>query len=159
RHDYKGDKHLLSLFDFGRGNFSYINLDREWQQTTGFFGKAAAAQAAMTEVVEHEKLATYPPRPTLADVARFQFFRMSGDRRSGVGLVRQGSIHFALPITTGTRPGVADYLPAPHGLPGFGAPVERDLPALVPYLELSDGSVVVAADGADDIQPSADGRA
>jgi len=63
-----------------------------------------------------------------------------------------------LPITTGTRPGVADYLPAPHGLPGFAVPVEQDVPALVPYLELADGRTVVATDGADEIHPSADGR-
>jgi hypothetical protein len=67
-------------------------------------------------------------------------------------------MRFALPITTGTRPGVADYLPAPHGLPGFAAPVEQDVPALVPYLDLADGRTIVATDGADEIQPSADGR-
>jgi hypothetical protein len=53
---------------------------------------------------------------------------------------------------------VADYLPAPHGLPGFAVPVERDVPALVPYLELADGTTIVATDGADEIHPSADGR-
>src|SRR6185295_11040879 len=31
-------------------------------------------------------------------------------------------------------------------------------PALVPYLELADGRTIVATDGADEIQPSADGR-
>jgi hypothetical protein len=67
-------------------------------------------------------------------------------------------MRFALPITTGTRPGVADYLPAPHGLPGFAAPVEQNVPALVPYLDLADGRTIVAADGADEIHPSADGR-
>ena len=25
RHDFKDDRHLLSLFDFGRGNFAYIS--------------------------------------------------------------------------------------------------------------------------------------
>ena len=67
-------------------------------------------------------------------------------------------MRFALPITTGTRPGVADYLPAPHGLPGFAVPVEQNVPALVPYLELEDGRTIVASDGADEIHPSADGR-
>jgi hypothetical protein len=73
--------------------------------------------------------------------------------------VRQGALRFALPITTGTRPGVADYLPAPHGLPGFAVPVEQNVPALVPYLELADGRTIVATDGADEIHPSPDGRA
>jgi hypothetical protein len=158
RHDFKDDTHLLSLFDYGRGNFAYINLNREWQQTTGFFGKAVVAQGTLSAAVEREKLATYPARPTLPAVARFQFFRQHGDRVAGVWVVRRGPLRFALPITTGTRPGVADYLPAPHGLPGFAAPVERDVPALVPYLDLADGRTIVATDGADEIQPSADGR-
>jgi len=158
RHDYRDDRHLLSLFEFGRGNFSYISLDREWQQTTGFLGKVDVANAALTPVVERERLTAFPARPALASVARFQFFRPQGERVAGVWVVRQGSLRFALPITTGTRPGVADYLPAPHGLAGFAVPVEQNVPALVPYLELADGRTIVAADGADEIQPSPDGR-
>src|SRR5207247_3602126 len=144
------DRHLLSLFDFGRGNYAYISLDREWQQTTGFFGKAQLANATLAPVVAREHLTTYPSRPSLAAVARFQFFRSAGARSAGVWLVRQGDMTFALPITTGTRPGVADYLPAPHGLTGFAAPVERDVPALVPYPDLEDGRTLVASDGADE---------
>ena len=159
RHDFKDETHLLSLFDYGRGNYSYINLDREWQQTTGFFGKAVVAQSALMPVLEREKLATYPPRPALSPVRRFEFFRQQGDRVAGVWVVRQSpAMRFALPITTGTRPGVADYLPSPHGLPGFAVPVERDVPALVPYLELADGRTIVASDGADEIRLSADAR-
>jgi hypothetical protein len=75
-----------------------------------------------------------------------------------VWLVRQGHFQFALPITTGTKPGVADYLPAPHGLPGFAAPVEQIVPAGASFFELSDGTRVVAGDGADEIVPGADGR-
>jgi hypothetical protein len=82
----------------------------------------------------------------------------TGSRPAGVWLVRQGALKFALPITTGTKPGVADYLPAPHGLPGFDVPVEQTVPAMVPYLELADGHVYVAGDGADEIQPASDGR-
>jgi hypothetical protein len=63
-----------------------------------------------------------------------------------------------LPITTGTKPGVADYLPSPHGLPGFTAPVEQTYPALTSYIELADGRTIVATDGADTIEPSADGQ-
>jgi hypothetical protein len=159
RHDFKDDRHLLSLYDFGRGNFSYISIDREWQQTTGFLGKVQTANAGLAPVLEREKLTAYPARPSLPNVARFQFFREQGDRVAGVWVVRQSpSMRFALPITTGTRPGVADYLPAPHGLPGFAVPVEQNVPALVPYLELEDGRTIVAADGADEIHPSADGR-
>jgi hypothetical protein len=159
RHDFKDDRHLLSLFDFGRGNYAYISLDREWQQTTGFLGKVQGANAGLARVLEREKLTAYPARPSLPNVARFQFFREKGDRVAGVWLVRQSpSMRFALPITTGTRPGVADYLPAPHGLPGFAVPVEQNVPSLVPYLELEDGGTIVATDGADEIHPSADGK-
>ena len=157
RHDYRDDTHLLSLFEFGRGNYSYITPDREWQQTTGFFGKAQVANETLAAALERDGLASYPPRPALGEVARFEWFRSEG-RASGVWLVRQGALRFALPITTGTRPGIADYLPAPHGLIGFAAPVERDVPALTPYLELADGRTIVAGDGADEIHPSADGR-
>jgi hypothetical protein len=158
RRDFKDQTHLLSLFDYGRGNYGYITLDREWQQTTGFFGKAVVAHGMLMPVLEREKLTSIPARPTLTPVKRFEFFRRSG-RMAGVWVVRESpSMQFALPITTGTRPGVADYLPAPHGLRGVAVPVERDVPALVPYLELADGRTIVAADGADEIHPSNDGR-
>jgi hypothetical protein len=52
---------------------------------------------------------------------------------------------------------MSDYLPAPHGLPGFAAPVEQIYPVLTPYVELADGRTVVATDGADVIEPAADG--
>jgi len=158
RHDYQDGRHLLPVFAFGRGNFSYITPEREWQQTTGFFGKAQVANAILEPVLKREALATCPERPALGPVSRFEFFQSGGDRVAGVWLVRQGPLHFALPITTGTRPGIADYLPAPHGLPGFAAPVEQDLPALVPYLELQDHQTIVASDGADEIHASPNGR-
>jgi hypothetical protein len=53
---------------------------------------------------------------------------------------------------------MSDYLPAPHGLPGFAAPVEQIYPVLTPYVELADGRTVVATDGADVIEPASDGR-
>jgi hypothetical protein len=96
--------------------------------------------------------------PTLGHVNRFEYFRKAPEREAGVWIVRQGDMRFALPITTGPKPGLSDYLPVPHGLPGFAAPVEQAFPVLVPFLELSDGRKVVATDGADAIQPSSDGR-
>ena len=158
RHDYRDDRHLLSVFAFGRGSYAYITPEREWQQTTAFFGKATAAHATLVVVMAREGLRTYPATPVLGPVARFEFFRSAGDRKAGVWIVRQGAVRFALPVTTGTRSGIGDYLPAPHGLWGFAAPVERDLPSLVPHLELADGRTIVAADGADEIHPSANGR-
>jgi len=157
RNDFQDRTHLLSVFAFGRGNYSYINVAREWQQTTAFFGKLIGAHLAFIPVLEQEKIASFPAVLRLGDVARFEFFR-DGARPAGVWLVRQGWMRFSLPITTGTKAGVSDYLPAPHGLPGFAAPVELAYPALVPYLELEDAKVIVASDGADEIQPASDGR-
>jgi hypothetical protein len=155
--DYLSQRHLLNVFAFGRGHFSYINPDREWQQTTAFFGKIANAHALFSAAMKSEDVKTFGAAPELPSVARFEYFR-KGDRPAGVWLVRQGPLRFALPITTGTIPGVADYLPAPHGLGGFAVPVEQTVPALVPYLELTDGRIIVATDGADDIQPGEDGK-
>ncbi|HET6891777.1 MAG TPA: hypothetical protein VFH31_11795, partial [Pyrinomonadaceae bacterium] len=127
-------------------------------QTTGFFGKLANSHTTLMNALDREGITSFPRTPTLTPVARFEFFR-KGDRPSGVWLVRQGALRFALPITTGTKPGVADYLPAPHGLSGFAAPVEQIYPAMVPFVELEDGRTIVATDGADLIEPSVDGRA
>ncbi len=158
RHDYRDDAHLLSIFAFGRGNYAYITSQREWQQTTSFFGKLANSHTTLMKALEREGITSFPAVPTLPRVARFEFFRQNSERSAGVWLVRQGALRFALPITTGTKPGVADYLPAPHGLPGFAAPVEQTYPALTPYIELEDGRTIVATDGADVIEPSADGQ-
>src|SRR5215217_8176168 len=156
-HDYRNDAHLLSIFAFGRGNYGYISRDREWQQTTGFFGKLANSHAPIMNALEKESIATFPVEPTLSPVARFEFFRKSPERSAGVWVVRQGALRFALPITTGPKPGMSDYQPAPYGLPGFAAPVEQIYPSLTPYVELADGRTVVATDGADVIEPAADG--
>ena len=148
---------MLQVFAPGRGNYAYITKEREWQQNVGFFGKALMAEDTLMRVLAAEKVASFPERPVLPAVARFEFFRR-GDRPAGVWLVRQGPLAFALPITSGTRPGIADYLPSPHGLPGFTAPVEQTVPAGASYFELPDGRVLAATDGADDIKPGADGR-
>jgi hypothetical protein len=53
-HDYRTDTHLLSIFAFGRGNYSYISREREWQQTTGFFGKLANSHTPIMNALEKE---------------------------------------------------------------------------------------------------------
>ena len=158
RNDYRADAHLLSIFAFGRGNYGYITREREWQQTTGFFGKLANSHTPIVNALEREGVTAFPAVPSLPAVARFEFFRKGPGRVAGVWVVRQQALRFALPITTGPRPGISDYLAAPYGLPGFAAPVEQAYPALTPYVELADGRVAVASDGADVIEPGADGR-
>ncbi|MBX7186431.1 MAG: hypothetical protein K1Y01_14930 [Vicinamibacteria bacterium] len=155
--DYNPEQHGLSVFAPGRGNYAYISRDREWQQTVGFFGKAIMAEENLMKVLAAEKLESFPALPRYPAVARFEFFR-HGDRPSGVWVVRQGPVRFALPFTTGTKPGVADYLPAPHGLPGFAVPVEQVFPAGASHFELPDGRVLIVGDSADEIVPSDDGR-
>jgi hypothetical protein len=157
RNDYKDKTHVLSVFAFGRGNYSYISRDREWQQTINFFGKGSLAHARFIKAMRRESINQFSKEIKRLDLARFVFFRQ-GDRPAGVWLVRQGPIYFTLPITTGTKPGIADYLPAPHGLPGFDNPVEQVYPVMVPFLELADGRVIAATDGADEIAPAADGK-
>ena len=157
RHDYNDKTHVLSVFAFGRGNYSYISRDREWQQTINFFGKGALAHERFIVALKREQVSTFPAEIVRADVARFVFFR-HGERPSGVWLVGHGSMYFTLPITTGTKPGVADYLPAPHGLAGFANPVEQVYASLVPFLQLADGRTLVTTDGADEVEPGADGK-
>ena len=158
RRDYSDQTHLFTIFAFGRGNFSYISPEREWQQAATSFGKIITAHDSFMKSLEREGLTMIPAAPKLADVARFEFFDQSAGKQLGVWLVRQGNLRFALPITVGTKPALADYLPAPFGLAGFANPVEEVYPSLVPFLELADGKVYAAADGADKIEPGADGK-
>ncbi|HTX20786.1 MAG TPA: hypothetical protein VMD27_02840 [Candidatus Aquilonibacter sp.] len=163
--DYEPDRHLLNMFGFGRGNYTYMTPDRQWQQTTGFEAKAADSLRLLVAALRAEGISEFPAQPNLPPVARFDFFRTSSSpqsavedgRAAGVWLVRQGLMRFALPFTTGIRPGISDYLPAPHGLPGFAAPVEQLAPVLTPYLELTNGQLLVAGDGADEIIPAKNG--
>ncbi len=157
RHDFNEEKHLLTVFAFGQGDYSYITKEREWQQTTTFFAKVIDAHEKFMSVLAKENVVDFDPRPTLANVARFVYFRDEPGRMFGVWVVRQGNFHFALPFVTGPRAATSDYQPAPHGLPGFAAPVEKIYPCFVPFLELEDGRTIAAADGADEIHPAPDG--
>lgn len=156
RADYDDRTHMFNVFGYGRGNYSYINPSREWQQTGTGFGKIILAHDSFAKAVAKESVTEFPAAPSLPDVKRFEFFSQ-GEKKEGVWLVRQGKLRFALPITVGTKPAIADYLPAPFGLPGFAAPVEEVYPSFVPFLTLADGKVYAASDGADAISPGADG--
>lgn len=155
--DYQPERHLLNMFGFGRGNYSYMTPARQWQQTTAFLFKSADSFRQLATALRAEKIGGFPVAPALPPVARFEWFRR-GDRPAGAWVVRTARLHFALPFTTGPEAGIADYLPAPHALPGFAAPVQQLVPATVPHLELADGTRLVASDCADEIEPAADGR-
>lgn len=158
KNDFNGQTHLLSVFAFGRGDYSYITREREWQQTTAFFGKVIASHQKFMEALEREGVKSFPSRPNLTDVARFQYFRNGPGRKFGVWVVRQDHLHFALPFVTGPKAATSDYEPLPSGFPGIAAPVEKIYPCLVPFLELDDGKTITAADGADEIEPAVDGK-
>lgn len=155
--DYNDKTHMFRVFDYGRGNYSYINPSREWQQTGTGLGKIILAHHTLMKALEAENIATVPQTPTLPDVGRFEFFAKGPEKQEGVWVFRRGSVQFALPITVGTKPGVADYLPAPFGLAGFAAPVEEVYPSLVPFVTMANGKTYSASDGADEIIPGADG--
>jgi len=155
--DYSTDTHLLNIFGPGRANYHYMTPERQWQQTTGLFFKSADSLKKLMTALHAENISSFPATPNLPDISRFDFFR-KGERVAGVWLFRKkNGLRFALPFTTGTQPGMSDYLPAPHGLPGFAAPVEQLVPVLTPYLELADGRVIAACDGADTIAPFSTG--
>jgi hypothetical protein len=158
RRDFNDETHLLSIFAFGRGDYSYITKEREWQQTTTFLGKVIGAHQMFMKALEKEGVKDFPSHLSLPDVERFEYFRNTPGRKFGVWIVRQGNIHFALPFATGPKAATSDYEPAPHGFPGFAVPVEKIYPCFVPFLELEDGRTISPADGADEFRPAADGK-
>jgi hypothetical protein len=158
RSDFNDQTHLLSIFGFGRGDYGYITKEREWQQTTTFFGKVIGAHRIFMSALEKEGVKSIATRLSLGDVSRFQYFRNDPGRKFGVWVVRKGDIHFALPFVTGPKAATSDYEPAPHGFPSFAVPVEKIYPCFVPFLELEDGRTIAAVDGADEIKPAADGQ-
>ncbi len=158
RNDFNDQTHLLSVFAFGRGDYAYISREREWQQTTTFFGKVINSNERFMQALDREGVKSFPSRPSLRDVARFQYFHQGPGRKFGVWVVRQGNLHFVLPFVTGPKAATSDYEPGPDGFPGFAAPVEKIYPCLVPFLELEDGRTIAAVDGADDIEPAPNGK-
>src|SRR5712691_3786277 len=70
--DYQPGRHLLNVLGFGRGNYGYINAEREWQQTTAFFGKVSGAHKSLVEALRAEHITSFPSRLHLPDVARFE---------------------------------------------------------------------------------------
>jgi hypothetical protein len=79
RNDYNDKHHGFSIFAFGRGNYSYITREREWQQTVSILGKAALAQQRFMEGLVRDKILTFPSEIARRDLHRFVFFRR-GDR-------------------------------------------------------------------------------
>jgi len=158
RSGYIDDRHTFDLFAYGRGNYAYISVQREFQQIATSFAKIIVAHDSFMKTLEREKVTEIPAHPKLGNVARFEFFSQSADRPEGVWLVRQGNLSFALPITVGTKPGMSDYLAAPFGLAGFANPVEVVYPSLVPFIELEDGKTYAACEGSSSIEPSKDGQ-
>jgi hypothetical protein len=143
---------------FGKGNYSYITREREWQQTTGFFGKLANSHTKVIQALNREGITKFPAVPTLGLVNRFEYFRRAPDREAGVWLcdkVTYGSLCQLQLVPSQVCQTIFLFHMACRD---FAAPVEQTFPILVPFVELSDGRKVVATDGADSIQPSSDGK-
>lgn len=158
RGGYIDERHTFNIFAFGRGNYSYISINREFQQIATSFAKIIVAHDSFMKTLEAEKATEFPAHPMLRDVARFEFFNNSKDRPEGVWVVRQGKLRFALPITVGTKPAMSDYLAAPFGLAGFENPVEEVYPSMVPFIKMEDGQTYAASEGSSLIEPSKDGQ-
>jgi hypothetical protein len=56
RADYSDTTRLFTVFAYGRGNYSYINPSREWQQTGTGFGKIIVAHDAFIRALEKKAL-------------------------------------------------------------------------------------------------------
>lgn len=158
RGGYIDERHTFNLFAYGRGNYAYISLQREFQQIATSFAKIIVAHDSFINTLETEKIMEFAAQPNLENTARFEFFRKDKDFQLGVWLVRQGKLKFALPITTGVKPGASDYLAAPYGLTGFASTVEIVYPSMVPFIEMEDGKTYVAGEGSTQIEPSKDGQ-
>ena len=156
--DFNKETHLLNVFAFGRGDYSYITKEREWQQTTTFLAKVMSAHRQFMQAMASEKITQFPLTPSLSNVARFQYFRESGDRKFGLWIVRQVNLRFAMPFVTGPKAATSDYEPVAFGFGSIATPVEKIYPCLVPFLELEGGQTVAAVDGADEFRPAADGK-
>src|SRR5260370_26584557 len=74
RNDMNPQTRLVSIIAFGRGAYTYIPKEREWQQTTTFLAKAIASHQRFIEALEREGVKSFPPQPSPGDVARFQYF-------------------------------------------------------------------------------------
>jgi hypothetical protein len=158
RQSYIDERHTFNIFAYGRGNYSYINPTREFQQISTGFAKIIVAHDSFNKILEAEKITEFAEKPKLENVARFDFYGKEKDKKSGVWIIRQGNLRFALPITTGTKPAISDYLAAPFGLSGFATPVEEVYPSFVPFFELADGKNYAASEGATEIFPAKDNQ-
>ena len=158
RGGYIDERHTFNIFAYGRANYAYISIQREFQQIATSFAKIIVAHDSFMKTLESEKMTEISAEPKLGNVARFEFFRKDKDFQLGVWLVRQGNLKFALPITTGSKPGASDYLAAPYGLAGFASTVEIVYPSMIPFLELEDGKTYTTGEGATLIEPSKDGQ-
>jgi hypothetical protein len=111
-HDYRVDAHLLSVFAFGRGNYSYITREREWQQTTGFFGKLANSHVRVIEALRKGSWLSAQPTYQRQPI---RIFSQSPDVKQEFGWFDKA--HFVLRCQSRLdQAGVVRYLPVPHGL-------------------------------------------
>jgi len=127
--------------------------------TTTFFAKLLMLISNLTNALAKENITAFSSHPTLANVARFVYFRNDSGRKSGVWVVRQGELHFALPFVNRAARSYLRLRAGSSRAPGLRRRRWRNtIPCLVPFLDLEDGTTIAAADGADEIHPSRMGK-
>jgi len=75
RNDFNKDRHLLSIFTFGRGDYGYITKEREWQQTTTFLAKIMAAHKMFMQAMANEEIKEFSCALRSVILRAFEFFR------------------------------------------------------------------------------------
>lgn len=148
-HEYDFDRHLNRMLDPGRGTWSYSGRDRIWGSSVGTLGKLSAAAAGLRDALQQQGITKWPARPVLEPVNRWELFQPPPLRPAGVWIHRQPGLAFVLPVVGNGA--LADYLPAPRGLPGLQTPVQQTVAAFVPFVTLEGGNVVTTCQGADAI--------
>lgn len=150
--------HTNRMLDFGRATYSYAGRNRIWGYTVHTFGKAMESAVVINQALEKEKVVLLPITPQLLPVSRLHHIRQ-GARKMAIWIYRQPNNYFVIPVLGGfANSGSSDYLPIPYGFEGVQAPVNKQVPALVPHFQIKDGSTLLTADGADSISLSKNGR-
>jgi hypothetical protein len=147
---YNAERHLNRMLEPGRGTWSYSGRDRIWGTTVGSFGKLSASAAKLRDALAHQGVASWPSTPSLPPVNRLERFQEQPLRPCAVWIHREPGLSFVLPVVGGGA--LADYLPAPRGLPGLQTPVEQTLPVLMPRVTTASGLQLTLCQGADSIE-------
>ncbi len=157
---YNPTKHLNRMLEPGRGTYSYASADRIWGYTVHTFGKVAMSALLLFAALDKNKISSWTIKPELPPVSRFvPITHKNKSKKMGWWIVRNPGNYFVLPIVGSFKnSATSDYLPIPYGFEGIQVPVAQQVPTMVPFLSLPDGTTLSTADGADSIYLNQDGN-